>query len=518
MTLLCDMSPVPVWASAMWRIKTGYSGIGITLNRLSDNVNNSFLFDANDELPLSAIDAFRQGEICRVVRRGEQMGQRDFVSIDAASRPKFGDLTIGSKRCIWLEGDCNTDVPASFTGQVYGLVSQDVTSLNVVAGNYTVMQAIQIHNSTYGTNTYRGCVFAATSAGGGPHSRVFSESNFASNPYPAGELGGYAIEAPGFRYAPIDSWMETTPIVLTTIMGPSGIFIGQNQDFRSSPQVLSSANVAQQFRLGHHDQSFPPTGITVNEAMGMSEVATLVWNQPLSLSQAANFASILYKSIPINSSHSHSNAPLVIMFNDSICAGYKGDDLRGWDKRTSAPMSTKVRVGNFARPGGSYMPGPDSPPGTPVQFGSYALGVMPHWAKQAIRQHKGKVHCVLTCPTNDFGIGQTPASVYSSGILGLISAIRALDPTVVFTVLTATVNTAAPSTDVSMVAVSQLIRDGAAANNYGVVDVRTDSVMSVPNAPAYKDGIHPTNFGWDRMATLIMPRINSWLTSLGITP
>jgi lysophospholipase L1-like esterase len=145
------------------------------------------------------------------------------------------------------------------------------------------------------------------------------------------------------------------------------------------------------------------------------------------------------------------------------------------------------------------------------------LGWMPNWISQAIRQHKGRVHCIWGAPINDFYDGTvTDQFVYDNGVVPLIKAIRSIDPAAAITICTGTKSTT-PSVEAHFEASSTLIRNGAAANNYSVVELRNDPIMGTYNSTIYKDAVHPTNAGHDRMATLIQPRIQSWLTSIGVS-
>ena len=143
----------------------------------------------------------------------------------------------------------------------------------------------------------------------------------------------------------------------------------------------------------------------------------------------------------------------------------------------------------------------------------YTLGMFPAWLAPAIRMHKGKVHCVWGCPINDFGIvpQPTPAEAYNNGTLALVAKVREVDPAATITICTSTA-TNIPAMQAWRLQVDTLIRNGAAANGYGMVDLAADPFLA--NPANTKDGTHLTNAGFDRMAELIGPRIAAWEAAL----
>lgn len=515
--LPADISPKPVHASGMFKLTKNFSGTAITLQKPSNGATQSFSFGSDGKLPVAAIDTFRAGEIVRVTNRADQIGGLNYVS-DVTFGPKFGDLTIGAHRCMWFEGDAMVD-NFTPTGQVYFMRADSIGALNVIANNMTVMQVWQIHNSAFcnqfnAPTVFRGSPFAMSSPAG-THTRLFAEANQAGAPSAVGGGGYTAEDGVGFRGSSYNAWMETSPVVLTYINGASGTLFGQNQDFRSMSSHSASTRVAVQAFIGCHEASLPPTIPQLNEAMGGAELATLFWNQALAPTQAAAVAASLYNAVPIDRLHSHSNAPLVLTMTDSIWAGYKGDDLRGWDKRAMLQLPTSVRFANFAVPGSGII----QPPGSTVP-NSYTLGLFPGWIAQAIRQHRGRVHVVWGTPLNDYTSltppTPTPDFIYANATLALINLVRGIDPTATITLCTGT-HSSNPNFENALGLGSTLIRNGAAANGYGVVDLWNDPFMQ-NTAVATKDGSHLSNAGWDRVATLILPRIQNWLQSLGPYP
>lgn len=538
MILPADLIPKPVHASGFIALNAAArGGYAFTLQRTSNSATLDVNFNGDGSLPLATIDAFRAPEppiglgstktgIVKVIRRRDQISGvpgflTDYLS-DVTFGPRFADLTIGGNRCMWLEGECQTSNDPA-TGQVYFMRADNIGALNVKQNAMTIMQVIQLHNSAYSNQVAggggRGCVFSldANNPGIVPHTRIYSEFNDRTNVAQKAGGGYVAEDRTGFRMLSFDAWQETSPVILTYITGPNGTFIGQNEDFRSIPTRPPGTLVGVQAFIGCHEASLPPTDPASSEAMGMSELATMFWDRELTPNQAAAVRSTLYPICGINHLHSSSNAPLICIFTDSVYAGYKADDLRGWDKIAMLQLPSNVRWANWAVPGLGIIHNPAS-----VFYGNSALNWFPGWMAQAIRQHKGRVHCVWGTPLNDYyNASITPDFAYNNGVLKLIQLIRSIDPSAAITLCTGTRNSQA-GFDALLDQGSVLIRNGAAANNYNVVEVRNDSVMGIQppgtgNA-TYKDGGHLGVAGCERMATLIVPTLQSWLTSLGPIP
>lgn len=514
------------------RLRADFSAPAITLLRRSDNVPATFSYELNGKLPTAAIDAFRAtepsepvtpgpvngtGGIVRVIQRADQISALPGLNTDYASSftfgPKVGSLTIGGHRCMWMEGDVEIENASRFP-EMQMLKAQNVALLGIKQTEMTVMQVLQLHSSSYQGNSLRGAVFATDTLNVGIQqgTRIYAEWNQpGATSQTAGN--GFVVECPiGVRMAGINSWRETSPIVMTYITGPSGSFIGQNEDFRSFPPIGAPiTNDSVELFIGCHEASFPPA--STNEAMGMAELLTMVWPRTLSLREAAAIRPAIYDVCEIDPRHSHSNAPLIVLCTDSVWAGYKGDDLRGWDKIAMQMLPSYVRWANFAVAGTGIV----IPPGA-VGFGCCALRWFPGWMAQAVRQHRGRVHFVWGAPINDYYDGSvTPEFVYNEGILKLIELIRGVDPLAAITICTGT-RALVQIHDDHMRDGSVLIRNGAVANNYNVVEVRNDPVMGVrptvadPTANGiYKDSLHLSNAGCQRMAELIVPTLSTWL-------
>lgn len=530
--LPADLNPQPVLASGMFQLTKNFTGTALTLYRPPDVPTDvgtfaSFSFGPDGKLPLAAIDAFRAGKVCRVATRAEQMNGLDFGAESVDIAPMFGALTLGGHRCMWMEGDAQIPIlppppvgpPNGISGQVYGLVSLGLTALNIIGGDFTVMQVLQVHNSMPNNQASGICRYCSFSMSGGPpeggHTRIFAEANQLGNPT-ATTGGGFTLEdTNGFRVAPVGAWLETSPVVMTARVGGDSIArLGQNEDFRSLSFGYNTSLPALRARIGYHEASLPPTPIGANEAFGGAETATLLWRPALSVQQMAAVRASLYEAAEVDHLHSHSNVPLVMVETDSIWAGFRCDDLRGFDKWAMLQLPTAVRFSNFAVPGSFIIPPP-----SPLPL-NHNLGYLPGWIAQAIRQHRGRVHCVWGAPLNDLTGPRTPEDAYNNGTLALLAAMRAIDPTITFTICTGfRFQGAGNPVDVKVTAVSQLIRDGAAANGYGVVDIRADPKFSIAQNPeVYKDTVHLTNFGAQYLETLIQPRLTNWLQSLGPYP
>lgn len=521
----------PAHASGMMRLKADFTGPAITLLRRSNNSTATFSYESNGKLPLAAIDAFRAPEpsevvspgpshgttgLVRVIQRADQISALPGFNTDYASSftfgPKFGSLTIGGHRCMWMEGDAEIE-NSTRPQEMQMLKAQNVAALGIKQNAMTVMQVLQLHNSSFQGMSLRGAVFSTDtlSVGIQPGTRIFAEWNQPANTVQT-TGNGFVVECPiGMRLAGVGGWRETSPIVMTYITGPSGSFIGQNEDFRSFPPTgTPTAADSVELFIGCHEQSFPPA--PVNEAAGMAELLTIVWPRTMGLQEAAAIRASIYDVAEIDPRHSHSNAPLIVLCTDSVWAGYKGDDLRVWDKVAMNMLPSYVRWANFAVGGSGII----IPPGA-TGFGCCALRWFPGWMAQAVRQHRGRVHFVWGAPINDYYDGTvTPSFVYNEGILKLIELIRGVDPSAAVTICTGT-RSVIQKHDDDMRDGSVLIRNGAAANNYNVVEVRNDPVMGIqPTAgdmreDYYKDGLHLGNAGCRRMAELIVPTLSSWL-------
>ena len=513
-SLPADLQPLPVFASGMMRLRTGYAGTGVVINRPSDNATFDLTYGSDNKLfDLAAFDTFRNGQICQVLQRADQMNNNTIGPTALAMCPRISNYTIGNHRCMWMESDGRLFPPFNVTGQYYGLVSSTITQLGIKANDFTVMQVVQPHTSAYcnqvqAPGLHRGTMFSMDAAGS-VVARLYNDGlgdgvSYGSN---------YRLKAAtDFDYRMRDGPVETNPTLLSCTTGIEGTFLGQNEDIRSVGARSNITTIAQQLRIGFNENSTVSTSIP-NEGGGFAELLTMVWAPALTQRQASIVRSAIYDPVPIDHRRSRTNAPLILWLTDSVWAGFHGDDQRGADKRVMANLPSWVRWANYAVEGAPILPQDAS---IPIQFPEhYALGMFDGWIAQAIKMHKNKLHCVWGAPINDYfctfngHTPPTPQEAYDNATLALMARIRALAPNAAFTICTATRATGFANDGWSQ-SVGNLIRAGAAAHNYNVVEFQNDPVLSVCPGPCYSDGAHLTNTGFDREAVLLTPGLAQW--------
>lgn len=522
--LPADYLPRPVHASGMMALsESNKYKYAITL-RNTAAVQQNFNFGGDGKLPWADIDAFRGSNFARVLQRSDQIGgvpgfNTDYVT-GSGNAPRVSNLTIGTERCMWMESDCQTDNLLPVDGNVEFMRADNIGTLNILQNSVAVMQVVQVHNSAYNNQVsgpFNGTMFALGAFDGVsaliPHTKLMAEWLYRFDVNQTAGGGIVVEDGLGFRMRNVGDWIETSPFVLTYVMGGTETYVGKNEDFRSIAAQSAGTRTAVNAFIGCHESSLshapkpPQDGLT--DAMGMAELLTMIWKPAPTLRQLANVRASVYTLCGINRLHSHSNKPLIALFNDSIWAGYKAKDLRGWDKKCAKALPSDVRWANFAVPGAGYIFNPASP-----FVSSGAVRQFPGFMAQAIRQHRGRVCCILGASVNDFYDGTvTAAQVYKEGFLKMIEMIRAVDPTAKIIGCTGTHSSNA-TTDMHLLDTGNLILAGAAANGYEVVDIRSDPFMSNV-ALACEDGSHLSEMGCAQWDFLMRPSLTAWLQSLG---
>jgi lysophospholipase L1-like esterase/sarcosine oxidase gamma subunit len=139
---------------------------------------------------------------------------------------------------------------------------------------------------------------------------------------------------------------------------------------------------------------------------------------------------------------------------------------------------------------------------------------------QAVRS--GNTNVLIWQPgTNDIATGTTGANLFANTTVPMVQYALAngYSKVYVLTILPRFNHTAGQETE--RLAYNQLVRDGAAANNYTVVDFTTDAAFDASpsytsdanNTAFFADGIHPNNAGYAVMGTKLASVVNLWLPS-----
>jgi hypothetical protein len=224
---------------------------------------------------------------------------------------------------------------------------------------------------------------------------------------------------------------------------------------------------------------------------------------------AAFRRAMFYDVFGHNPQRSRSKARLLATVGDSNEAGYKCLGRNGWEKQAQALLPNNVCWANFGVEGSTILPNPAGGP-------AYAntIGLMDHSVCRALARAKGDCGLIISSVGNDFGLSPQPtASDVFNGHLTVIAKARAANPNVQIFVCTGTTHFGSPYTALQA-STNTLIRDGAAGNNYTLIDFAANSQLAQNPGPAFVDNNHMGEFGHGIAAGLVNTVVRSrfgWL-------
>lgn len=486
----------PKLAYGMRKLKSTYSGHCIDVTNTSNaSLSIDFVGDAvNTSVLNSHIGSDPTLSPGRVTKWYDQMHTGLYNLTQNLSRaPAIGSLSIGGNPSIVFEG-------GSKSGAIFGLDSPTITSLGFTPLQYTFYVVMQASSSMYRNQ--------ASTPGVAVGTVISMDGNFGSCITQVIQNGGTdTSNGPGrgtftvrdnfyIDVTPTDWMIESDPIVLAASTGATSTNIWQNESVRTqavqSPIVYPINNLY----LGRRSDSVVGG---VSQCGDFQIVAFMAYTEQHTAKQRALVSASLYSCFGVDPTESRYNKSNVIMIGDSIPAGYVTLGIYGMLPRLRE-MLPNVRFGNFCVPGEQTT----FDVGTPTY--AYMLGGFPDTVLPQLTYSKKKNVLVMMGPGNDYArvIPADPNVVYAARVSMTQQALAAG----VDKVFICTLPPRAVSYQPSLVAENVLIRAGAVANNYTVIEIANDPQMSVPYpGPMYADSGHMTAAGHQRCATIMYPQI-----------
>lgn len=245
---------------------------------------------------------------------------------------------------------------------------------------------------------------------GSPYLQIYA--NGGDNP------GGPAVtdtDANGTTFAPSDTALETSDVVITVSSSSTGTCIWQNEVVRCTPGRSPISTVAQIGYIGQLDTSIAGA---FNRSGDFWLAGLLVWDHSLTPQQAAEYRSDLYSIYSIPQRRSGPSSAQVAFMGDSVGAGYTAGSstiypaptlggLYGMQMRVAA-MLPAVRFLNYSIPGSQV----GSAVGTPTCC--YTAGMIPNIAS-ALTYSKTKNLVVVIGGGND-AVSATAATAVTFNI------------------------------------------------------------------------------------------------------
>lgn len=498
------LSTPPKLAYGMRKLKESYTGNCLSVtNALGSATTFPFV---NQDIDISALNShigsnpeYAPG---KVTKWYDQM-HANLYNLEpvVTQEPKIGNLNIEGTPSIVFEG-------GSQSGALFGMATPAITSLGFTPQQFTMYAVMQSSSSMYRNQASTPGVAVGTiiSMDGSPTPPVvncfmqvlqFGGTDTANGP------GRGTISMRDNFYIELNptDWMsEMDPMVLAVSTGFTGTSIYQNEGVRTintnSPIVynLDTLNVGKRF-----DSVVGGT----SQCGDFQIVALMLYTESHTAKQRARVSASLYNCFSIDFAESRYNKANVIMQGDSIPAGYVTLGIYGMVPRLR-DLLPNVRFGNFCVPGAQTT----FDTGTPTY--AYMLGGFSGTVLPQLTYSTSKNFFIQMGPGNDYARLPTPAvpaDVYAARV-SMIQQAYAAGVTRCFL---CTLPPRVASYQNLIAQENILIRAGAVANNYTVIEVANDSIMSVNPGPAYYDSGHMTGYGHQRCAQLISNSLTPFL-------
>jgi hypothetical protein len=478
-----DPSPRPMFARGTALLASDYGGPAMLVqNGAAVAATISFI---GQDIDRSALDAHVGADYGRVTRLYGQIGGINATRV-AANALKIRHLTIGSRRALIAEGGSSSGdgVPP---GTVYSADTALLGGAGPTAKDYTYMAMVQPSSAAHcnqlgAPGLHTGTLLHLTASNGDPVLQVYSDG--------IGDeiTGGRWAVADGvsFTFAPTESFVRTTPGVLTVTSGADGVRIWWDEELQAVGSRSALVRTAGAAYLGRFSTSV--AGATSRAFEGRIG-ADMLWNAALTPAQAAFRRAMLYELFGHDPGRSRYKARFLAIVGDSNAAGYKCLGRNGWEKQLQALMPD-VGFTNFSVEGSTILQ-------NPAQMLTYVhtIGLFPGWVARALSRAKGDCGLIISSVGNDFGISPQPtASDVFNGHLSVMALARAANPNVKIFICTGALHNAESYTSLQT-ATNTLIRNGAGANDYTVIDFAANATLSTYPGAGFNGPNHLSEVG-----------------------
>jgi hypothetical protein len=478
-----DPSPRPVLACGTTLLASDYTGAALVAeNGAAGAATINFV---GQDIDRSALDAHIGADYGRVTTLYGQVGGINATRA-AANALKIRHLTLGKRRALIAEGGSSSGdgIP---TGTVYSADTASLGGVGPTAKDYTYMAMVHPSSAAHcnqlgAPGLHTGTLLHLTASNGDPVLQLYSDG--------IGDEttgGRWAVgDGASFTFAPTESFVRTTPGVLTVTSGTDGVRIWWDEELQAIASRSALVRTAGASYLGRLSTSL--AGATSRAFEGRIG-ADMLWNVVLSPAEAAIRRGILYELFGHDPSRSRYKARFLAVVGDSNAAGYKCLGRNGWEKQLQALMPD-VGFANFAVEGSTVLQNPAQP----LSY-AHTIGLFPGWVARSLAQAKGDCGLIISSVGNDFGISPQPtASDVFNGQLAVVALARAANPNVKIFICTGTLHNAESYTSLQT-ATNTLIRNGAGANDYTVIDFAANATLSTYPGSAFSGPNHLSETG-----------------------
>jgi lysophospholipase L1-like esterase len=216
------------------------------------------------------------------------------------------------------------------------------------------------------------------------------------------DRGGWqASDGQGFTFTAPDSYIQTNPTVVAVTSNASGVKLYQNGQVTSTASRSALTRTASVLTLGKLGASAPGG---ISHAFDGMVVALIVYNTGLSQADVAFVTSALQTHYNIDPKVSTFDTNLVMLYGDSIAAGFKTLGIYGFLDYLRDTVSQPARFLQMAVPGSTLTPAGIGP------IYASSIGLFPTTGANMLRTTdavKGRV-VIIEGGANDAGLGPPP--------------------------------------------------------------------------------------------------------------